>query len=406
MNLSQKTWLYLFSSNAQEKYLIDALAALMIPRGAVVHVRYEEQYVNPALWAHIAESSRADTNPHRDQRVLFSYLYQELQLQQEQAGRSWNPIQIYPFRAGSILDIYREGGIAHVFFIAEEYPDYAAALSLLTQIPGASLGLGINTQRKNYAGLNDPFPENLLSTESDSQAFRMIVRSLNEAHLRTYRVSGDGLLATISYDPVFFQILPPKAIKYNFWAESFRESIPLPESLYEKTNERAYFLKRGESYLMRFALYQPEWSSVPSQGHVIVVSTEEGRFSTPAVTRLAVSSRYDLHEIYLAPDLKESGHVTPIRIYLESPKTANARETQQSRRIVAPETSLYLRIPPRFSRNAAAALDLLGIVAGAAIGAIGVLIKDVAESVSGWVLILALLAASSVLVYRRSLLGR
>src|SRR6266487_2239375 len=126
LDSEQERVIYLFSSNATQRYLIDTLQSLAFPRGYVQHYRYQLKYVEPGLRSQIPLKSESLELPKFNSEIVVCYLYQQLDAKDDR----WKMKAVYPARRGLLLHCHKTGAqdtdIAHFYFQLSERFDYRA----------------------------------------------------------------------------------------------------------------------------------------------------------------------------------------------------------------------------------------------------------------------------------------
>lgn len=398
------SWLYVFSSNAQKTYLVDALRGLMIPRGMVIHVRYEEKYVHPTILEGLPHSGHATENLYRDSRVLMSYLLQERRPNEEdEVGNPWWPVEVFPVRAGTVLDTYEEGGVVHTYFSVDEYPSYEENLVDLRRICMQALHpTGIN--RKFYASIGQALSPSMLSGESDALAFNRIIKSLEPNHFCSVERTSAGTTELASYDPVFLQILGIKRLKHRDWLGEVVDSPVHLEPLHERAYERAYRLTSADPHIISIGFYQPRWSTIPDRGCTIEIKVPGSLFSTSPPEELPISSRYDLQEASFIAARGEMGWVSQLRLRVNCESIEKpAGSKNPKREILFADWTCWLKLP---RPGWAIVLDVLGVAATVGVGVLGVLAGQRLQTIPLWVVLAILLASLIILILRRFFLAR
>ncbi len=134
---SNDEYLYLISSNATKEYILDILETLSSPFGTVHHFRYQLKWLDKDLRDKIPKKGEWRKKEFRDRipmigkkgnneleniKLVVCYLYQEIKRDQ------WQWIDIYPIRAGVLMDAYKIGDddddVAHFYFKVDNYVSY------------------------------------------------------------------------------------------------------------------------------------------------------------------------------------------------------------------------------------------------------------------------------------------
>ena len=109
--------IYLFSSNARDRYIQDMLNIIALPRGGLYQFRYEETIVDDQL-SKLAGNS-ALLEKYIGQEVLLVYVQQKKNLPLTESDVSY-----FPIRKGTITSISFEGKVFIIQFALTDFIDW------------------------------------------------------------------------------------------------------------------------------------------------------------------------------------------------------------------------------------------------------------------------------------------
>jgi hypothetical protein len=266
------------SSNATEKYAVDALMALSSPTGFVHHLRYQLRLLDQDLRNMLKPKGEPVVDTLQDIRTVLCYLYQI------RRSDRWDWISVYPFRLGVLVDAYKTGNndndIAHLYIRVDNYVLYSDLdyNQTIRDMIGEKYGTC-------YASLGSVLNANYIAKRGESkQAFHRICESLKIEHFRS-RANED-------YYPVFS------------FVEGFRdENGKVQELKYDRSTYKAYYeIREGSRYAFDFGIYFPEQ---PPE-FTMSLKSDDKVFATPDQYTTKVLSRYDEESWLLVSRLVDS----------------------------------------------------------------------------------------------------
>jgi hypothetical protein len=170
----------LVSSNAEKKYVLDAIEVIALPRMSVQHFRYQLKWIDPALVAALPTRDAAQNGTVMRGPVMTAYLYQEVN-----EGK-WEWIALYPTRKATLVDAYKTGSqpedVAHFYFRLEDHFDYGGSPHVeFFKAVLAQVGQG-----RYYAMYTSAQEPPIVRSQSDESAVNAISSAILKDHLRAH----------------------------------------------------------------------------------------------------------------------------------------------------------------------------------------------------------------------------
>lgn len=296
----KKNVIYLFSSNATQRYLIDTLQSLAFPSGYVQHYRYQLKYIEPKLRGEIPVKSDSVDSRKLNLEIVVCYLYQQL----DSSDRLWKMKAVYPARRGLLLHCHKTGDqltdIAHFYFQLTERFDYRTE-HVRDDLEGAlKSALGENYLGESYYVRSGKKIETLTSVssteESATHSFGFLVKP-------NHWESPDG---TTRYFP---SILYIRGLLKSQGRNRLRKLIfkisrkkdlrtALQLSIDESTLKCFYKLREGIRYVFEVSYY---FDKLPGLNSQMKMRLAKEHFISPAKSIVHVSSRYDEESLLVLP---------------------------------------------------------------------------------------------------------
>ena len=182
-NAGAKQRILLCSSNATKEYILDVLEAIAVPRGFIIHFRYEKKWVSEDLWQRLPVKGQ-NHDDLKGAEVLVLYVIQE----RDNGTRTWK--SIYPLRFGSLLECYRTGDgdndIAHFYFETRDYCDSGNLEYIRPQLL-SKFGKGDDSSAKYFAAFSGETGNDAIMKKCpwDESAFNSLVRNFKLEHFRS-----------------------------------------------------------------------------------------------------------------------------------------------------------------------------------------------------------------------------
>src|SRR6266571_301787 len=310
LDSEQETVIYLFSSNATQRYLIDTLQSLAFPSGYVQHYRYQLKYVEPALRSQIPLKSESLELPKLNSEIVVCYLYQQLDAKD---GR-WKMKAVYPARRGLLLHCHRTGDqdtdIAHFYFQLSERFDYRANYTRENLEGALKTALGNEYLAKPFyvrSGRRVESPISDLSTEeSATHSFGFLVKSSHWA-------SPDGKTQYFPSILYVHGLVRTQHQRKLLRKKNLRTALEL--SLDESTLKSFYKLQEAIRYVFEISYYFDQTPGYDSQMKMNLI---QEHFISPSENVIHVSSRYDEESLLVLPrSLTEKETLSTIELTTE-----------------------------------------------------------------------------------------
>lgn len=295
----------LFTSNAEDKYKRDALAALALPCGSVLRFRYDLKYVCPAFQK--LHSRRDGTvRLSGSKEALFVYA------QSDRTDRS-KPLDFFPLRLGRVVRVQKVGLAYYADVQLRGYPDVEAngmktIRKAIEKVPAnyplpatPETGLGLiwlegsqqpeirefpanPSETSGHSGhffdRREAFPE-VSAAREDSAGWQAVVSALGQSDLKDaafFRVGG------------FFNVT-------RWWlrARRFVDSRipPIP-----RWPEVEYAFPMGEHVVMTVEMLRPREGS--PMAFELVIETGGDALAAVEPKKLLFESRYDQSRVVIA----------------------------------------------------------------------------------------------------------
>jgi hypothetical protein len=173
--MNQETeFIYLFSSNARQLYMVDALNSLALPKGWIQHFRYQAKYVDSRIGDCI-----------NDQNKLDSFLGSKVIIVSVDQDNSSKPNVIrgvYPIRYGNLVKLRNISGVIHFWFSLDKlfvYPENNQITSADLVSAGLRKLLSNNGPDNSiYASIGSNLPLSSTHGVNASEQFLGVVRAL------------------------------------------------------------------------------------------------------------------------------------------------------------------------------------------------------------------------------------
>ena len=245
-------WIYLFTSNARALYSVDALNALGLPRGWVLHYRYDKKHVEERLWESLV--SKDDTPGALKGKQLVVSLVNQKQVKSDDKV-SFEATEYFPLRTGELVEYRIDGRVVHFWFALQAYLRYERS--------GQAGGLPWQVQNRVQAacgektallgvyatwGNPEPFAGGGVISDADATSgFQSTVEAISDHGFR----SGSTIFARFhgltERTPGPTQTDRVVAIGYD-----------------EGTQESKYVLEEGKTYRLAVTIYSEKFLSLPT----------------------------------------------------------------------------------------------------------------------------------------------
>jgi len=289
----QERVIYLFSSNATQRYLIDTLQSLAFPGGYLQHYRYQLKYVEPRLRSQIPLKSESLEAPKFNSEIVVCYLYQQLDAQD---GR-WKMKAVYPARRGVLLHCHRTGehdtDIAHFYFQLNQCFDYRdshtregleGALQSALGRDYLDKSLYVRSGRQIESPISDSSTE-----ETATHSFGFLVKPSHWA-------SPDG--KTQYFPSILYVHGLVRTQHQRRFPRRKNLRTPLELSVDESTLKSFYKLQEGNRYVFEVSYY---FEQAPGTNSQMKMNLTEEHFISPSENVVHVSSRYDEESLLVLP---------------------------------------------------------------------------------------------------------
>lgn len=291
-----RSCLYLVSSSANREYVADCLEALALPRGLIHHFRYRRGYVDPDLWKQLPDQAGPMPDALSGMTVVVVYVFQE------QSGGAWTQRDYLPVRLGSLIEAFRDGGVAHFYFAVTDY------VSQLKDARGYPVPRLITPNdfsfvrksdgRPNFAHLDRDLNIAAPPQYGDSLAFQDFVDVTPTATQWRTRSLGSAPL-DVTYDPIFFRVA-------GIFHDRGGNLTELPASLRRLPGNPVaeYQLEAGQTYYIRVMthLFVRLPAQFPGQGSArLSLNFDRTLFRAAGRTSFPLSSPYDLEHLTFQP---------------------------------------------------------------------------------------------------------
>jgi hypothetical protein len=337
--------LYLVSSSASREYIADCVEALALPRGAVMHFRYMQKYVDESLFPLGNESAKL-SDRFRDLPVVVVYLHQT------QRGGEWKPEGHHlPLRYGVLLNAFVDGEVVHFYFKVSDYVKAVVDNKTSEELLDAKVtfkttkkdkGSGQRKEVATYAQLGEDLalsaPE-----DQDSSAFQQFVLSTRQNEWRTRSLGSTPL--DVTYDVVFYRI----AGIYEERSGNLTVVEPKTKAI-QGTRSFEYEFRSGSTYHLKLMTQLPFRSpaQLPGQGAAIIRLTFDSSILVPVgPTSLRISSPYDLEYWSFATESKVSRHsILGVVCQHDMGPSKEERREFLRREFLCPEIVLPISVTP------------------------------------------------------------
>jgi hypothetical protein len=287
--------LYLFSSNATDLYLQDAINTLSQPPGSIVHYRYEETYVDPAL------VNTVQTADLLNSAVLLS-LFDHRFLAVAALTALTSAQVIFPLRHGTLIGFEHVDSVLHFWVRLGEYvqiqtlPGYGRLVADVV----SRLGLLLPTKTPGrFAALGDGAA---LVEEVPGLGIRMIVEAITQDCLDPARLA-------------FLQVGGVQRIERGILVNEpqDRTSQSLAKGL--PALSRALW-KPATTYVIGVSWYAPAAPPVGSDGHSLVLSIEhdDTQLVVAGPSTIRMTGRYDKEYVYVTPRVPNKSVQTSVTL--------------------------------------------------------------------------------------------
>lgn len=347
-NNVKKNCIYIMSSNAAEKYILDSLQVLSVPFGWVCHLRFQKKWVDPELWEIIPFKGEKLNEKLKDIRAIISYLYQE----RENRDERWKWIAVYPFRFGFLKYAFKTGDseldIVHLFVEVDSFVSYHDDKQInFFDILKEKLKYKFN---KYYASLGEPLEEKfVIPREQSKSAFHKICECIKLEHFKSSDKDG------VDYYPATCFIEGFKKKKGKFLKPK-----------YDRHSYKSFYkLRECARYTFEFCSY---FAEKPMEFEVKLLCNEK-IFSTPAEYKLKISSRYDEESWSIISSLLERDVWTSISFKTELPENINNKKS----------LDIHLEIPLNIKRKILYRIIDFGGDIGLAVGTGSIALAKVIE---------------------------
>lgn len=296
--------LYLVSSSANREYVADCLEVLALPRGCVHHFRYLERYVDDELWLELP------LEPGRLPATLNGLTVVVVYLFQEQVGGAWKPNIYAPIRLGKLIDGFRDGRVAHLYFTIGDYVMQAKGGTAARLISPAEIDFKTNRSaepRVSYAHLDRDLELGASVDYGDTRAFQEFADFGAKATQWRTRSLGSAPL-DVSYDVIFYRVVgifreARQQLTELALSESRLPGLPLSE----------YVLESGTVYYVKVVTHMPvrRPALLPGQGTArLSLGFDDTMIRSSGKTSIQISSPYDLEYLAIEPIVRDSRRTT------------------------------------------------------------------------------------------------
>lgn len=258
--------LYLLSSNACEEYMLDVLESMALPDGMILHFRYQNRWIPPAIRQEIPKDN---SNTMSGKKVAVCYLYQK----KDNYG-CYNWVKIYPVRSGVIKFAYKTGDddsdVSHFYFNVKNY------FNNFQDISKRVTELAKNDNNKFYVLSGITYNEgDLCILENSKRAFIQTVENFDLKHFISIDEEKE-------YHPFFCKI-------DGFINNKLKVIAPEYDNV---TKKAQYKLKEFDRYAFNFTTYTSmKIKTIPKS--TISLITDEKIFITKKEYKTKQTSRYD-----------------------------------------------------------------------------------------------------------------
>jgi hypothetical protein len=338
--------LYLVSSSSSREYVADCVEALALPRGAVMHFRYMQKYVDESLLPLGNESAKL-SEKLRNLPVVVVYLHQT------QRGGEWKPEgQHLPLRCGVLLSAFTDGEVVHFYFSVGDYvktlvddksPEELLESKIRFKTTKIDKDSGKSREVATYAHLGEDLALNA-PEDQDSSAFQQFVLSTRQNEWRTRSLGSTPL--DVTYDVVFYRIA-------GLYVErSGKLAVVKPKiKAIQGTRSFEYELRSGSTYHLKLMTQLPfrAPAQLPGQGAATIRLIFDSAIIIPAgPTSLRISSPYDLEYWSFVAETRASRH-SVLNVVCQHDMAPSKEERKEflRREFLCPEVVLPISVAPK-----------------------------------------------------------
>lgn len=351
MKTPQTECLYLFSSNTRRLYRQDVINALAVPRGFIMHFRYEKKYVASKLWESISYEPDVTRNMLKGTSVVVTYVHQEAIGGKQEEMRV---LGLFPLRLGKVIDIDTDGDTIHVYFTLDEYFAYAEPESESTKIYVQALDevLGESKPPAVYVATGGSYPIEA-PPEATSAPFQSVVRAISGHGLRVDRT-------------LFVRILGLRQVT----GKLDLDELPLIDLNNEELVYRSvYKIAAGLHLILDTSMYLTQPPSVEMEASAIKLGLDENIFTPAGEITALIASRYDRRIFHLFVKSFTRDMWTAISVGVRQKQSGSTIDTHQAvsddEPVLGPDLIIPVQI--RYRRWAVWRTRLLDLVGGAAV---------------------------------------
>jgi hypothetical protein len=297
-------WIYLFTSNARALYSVDALNALGLPRGWVLHYRYDKKHVEERLWESLV--SKADTPGALKGKQLVVSLVNQKQVKSDDKV-SFEASEYFPLRTGELVEYRIDGRVVHFWFALQAYLRYersGQADGLPWQVQNrVQAACGEKTALLGvYATWGNPEPFAGVGVVSDADAtsgFQSTVEAISDHGFRSGSTIFARFHGVTERTPGPIQTDRVVAIGYA-----------------EGTQESKYVLEEGKTYRLAVTIYSEKFLSLPTFADAALeLRFDSSLFIALDRDRIPIAGRVDMPSFLVATRKVAETQVTFLRIY-------------------------------------------------------------------------------------------
>jgi hypothetical protein len=276
--------LYLFTSNSQERYKVDALLSLAYPRGHMVTFRYHERIVSPEVrkWPVYLNGEVRMPLFRRSAVIVYAHYYNE------------SPFKFFPLRSAKLMRLWKRGPTYYAALTLRDYVNYVG-----TRQPDA-----FNETIEDLSFC--PRPQTLLP-KYDSEGYFMAWSQDKKLLPTTSSSQGpeadrpwqqicDSLVERAQMqDTVFWRLDGIHLLRGRFLGNLFGyEQLVTPTAIQA---ESSYRISMGRNYVLKMVSYVHKNAPKPNWSITVDSLNKDAAMITPA--RIQITSRYNEERMLL-----------------------------------------------------------------------------------------------------------